>query len=77
MGAPDAGETREFSAEICELDNLRVDDPAEWAVTNPAFASVDPNGTVMALADGSLTRVATYLGVASTATIPVVGETPP
>jgi uncharacterized protein YjdB len=46
-------------------------------VTNPAFATVDRDGTVTALAEGSLTLVATYAGVAGTATLTIAGGSPP
>jgi Big-like domain-containing protein len=65
----EVGESRQFHAEVRGADNLPVDADVEWAVTNPAFATVDQSGTVTALAEGSLTLVATYAGVAGTASL--------
>jgi hypothetical protein len=67
----EVGGTRQFRAEIRGPDDLPVDGDVEWAVTNPALALVDRNGSVTALAEGSLTLVATYAGVAGTASLTV------
>jgi uncharacterized protein YjdB len=73
----EVGDTRRFSAEIRGPDNLPVDGTVEWAVTNPAFAAVDRNGTVTALAEGNLTLVASYAGVAGTASLTIGGGSEP
>lgn len=68
----DIGEVRRFTAEIRGPDNEPVQGTVEWAVTNPALAIVEQDGTVTALAEGTVTLVATYGGVAATATL-VIG----
>jgi hypothetical protein len=72
----EVGETRQFRAVIQGPDNLPVDGTVAWAVTNPAFAAVDREGTVTALAEGTLRLVATYAGVADISTLIIGGGGP-
>lgn len=71
------GESRQFTAEIRGPDNEPVQGTVEWAVTNPALAIVEQDGTVTALGEGTLTLVATYGGVAGTAALVVGAGSPP
>ena len=71
------GESRQFTAEVRGPDNELVQGTVEWAVTNTAFAIVDQDGTVTALAHGTLTLVVTYGGVAGTASLVVGAGSPP
>ncbi|HET7274340.1 MAG TPA: Ig-like domain-containing protein [Longimicrobiaceae bacterium] len=70
----DAGLTQELSAKITAPDGSPVSGGASWATLNPAIATVNADGLVMAVAAGTVDIVATYGGVAGKCVITVNGK---
>jgi hypothetical protein len=65
------GATAQLTATILDADANPVDGTVEWAVGNPAFASVSPSGLVTGLVEGQTVISASFEGVAGSATVTV------
>ena len=69
-----AAPTLQLSVTVTDVNGQAIGAPAvEWATTNPTVATVDANGLVSGVANGQITIVATYQGVAGISTVSVSG----
>ena len=66
--------TLRLSASIHAPSGEEIDATPEWATSDPSRATVDQNGLVTGLREGSVTIAATYEGIAAASTI-TVGDT--
>jgi hypothetical protein len=66
------GTSVQLSVTILDVDGNPVDGTVEWAVLNPAFASVSSTGLVTGLVEGETFVGASYEGVAGSSTISVL-----
>jgi hypothetical protein len=62
----------QLTATILDVDGNPVDGTVEWAVLNPAFASVSATGLVTGLVEGETFVGASYEGVAGSSTVTVL-----
>ena len=66
-----AGSTVQLDAAITAPNGDDVEGPAQWATTNPAFATVDGSGLVTGVRAGSVSIVASYAGVAAISSVTI------
>lgn len=66
------GASVQLFATIQDAEGHIIVSAVEWAVGNPAFASVTPDGLVTGLVEGVTTVAATFEGVAGSATVSVL-----
>jgi hypothetical protein len=66
------GATTQLAVTILDVDGNPVDGTVEWAVLNPAFASVSSTGLVTGLLEGETFVGASHEGVAGSSTITVL-----
>lgn len=64
----------QVSARVVDQNDIVMPTPIEWTLSDPAVASVSPNGLITALAVGSSTLTATGLGLSATASVEVVQQ---
>src|SRR6266581_225302 len=65
------GATVPLSVTITAANGDVLADPADWATTNPAVATVDGNGNVMGVMPGTVDIVASFAGVAGVSHVTV------
>ncbi len=68
------GATLQLSVTITAANGDVLADPADWATTNPAVATVDGNGNVMGVMPGTVDIVASFAGVAGVSHVTVASQ---
>src|SRR6266581_8295582 len=68
------GATLPLAVTITAANGDVLADPADWATTNPAVATVDGNGNVMGVMPGTVDIVASFAGVAGVSHVTVASQ---
>lgn len=66
-----AGEKVQLAAAVTDADGATLNVTVSWATLTPGVATVDANGVVLGLSEGTTEIVATYGGVGAAATVTV------